>query len=77
MAASAHVGKAEEAKAKESLRELIDKLGRTQELVARVDPALAVNGALTLLKSGGVIFPNSVAFGHGRSCGAAPCRRAL
>ena len=28
-------------KAKEPLRELIDKLGRTQEMVARVDPALA------------------------------------
>jgi len=34
-------GKADEAKAKEPLRELIDKLGRTQEMVARVDPALA------------------------------------
>ena len=34
-------GKAEEAKAKDPLRELIDKLGRTQEMVARVDPALA------------------------------------
>ena len=33
--------KADEAKAKEPLRELIDKLGRTQEMVARVDPALA------------------------------------
>ena len=34
-------GKATEDKAKEPLRELIDKLGRTQEIVARVDPALA------------------------------------
>jgi len=41
-AASVHAaGKAEEDKAKEPLRELIDKLGRTQEMVARVDPALA------------------------------------
>jgi len=40
-AASVHTGKAEEARAKEPLRELVDKLGRTQELVARVDPALA------------------------------------
>lgn len=37
----AAAGKADEAKAKEPLRELIDKLGRTQEMVARVDPALA------------------------------------
>ena len=41
-AASVHAaGKAEEAKTKAPLRELIDKLGRTQEMVARVDPALA------------------------------------
>jgi len=33
--------KADKGKAKEPLRELIDKLGRTQEMVARVDPALA------------------------------------
>ncbi len=40
-AASVHAGKAEEARAKEPLRALIDKLGQAQELVARVDPALA------------------------------------
>lgn len=41
-AAGVHAaGKAEEATAKDPLRELIDKLGRTQEMVARVDPALA------------------------------------
>lgn len=34
-------GKANESKAKEPLRDLIDKLGRTQEMVARIDPALA------------------------------------
>ncbi len=39
--AGVQAGKAEEAKAKDPLRELIDKLGRTQEMVARVDPALA------------------------------------
>ena len=40
-AAGVQAGKAEEAKAKDPLRELIEKLGRTQEMVARVDPALA------------------------------------
>ena len=40
VAATADGGTAVE-KAKEPLRELIDKLGRTQEMVARVDPALA------------------------------------
>jgi len=41
-AAGVHAaGKADEAKAKEPLRELIDKLGRTQEMVTHVDPALA------------------------------------
>ena len=34
-------GKPDADKAKDPLRELIDKLGRTQEMVARVDPALA------------------------------------
>jgi len=41
VAAAADASSAAESKAKEPLRELIDKLGRTQDMVARVDPALA------------------------------------
>ena len=40
-AAGADAGKAVDTKSREPLRELIDKLGRTQALVARLDPALA------------------------------------
>jgi len=41
VAAAASASSAAESKAKEPLRELVDKLGRTQEMVARLDPALA------------------------------------
>lgn len=40
-ATSVGINKVAEVKAKEPLRELIDKLGRTEGMVARVDPALA------------------------------------
>ncbi len=41
VASTPNAGSVPESMAKEPLRELVDKLGRTQELVARVDPALA------------------------------------
>ena len=41
VAANAELSTDMDSKAKEPLRTLIDKLGRTQEMVARVDPALA------------------------------------
>jgi len=41
VASTLNAGSVPESTAKEPLRELVDKLGRTQELVARVDPALA------------------------------------